>query len=40
MLLASEATGDPRFAGHMAERLNFLAELFPYYQALLDAYPS
>jgi unsaturated rhamnogalacturonyl hydrolase len=40
MILASEATGDPRFADYAAKRLNFLAELFPYYQAQLKADPK
>jgi len=40
MLLASEATGDARFANYAAKRLNFLAELFPIYQARLKADPK
>ena len=40
MLLASEATADSRFAGYVAKRLNFLAELFPIYQAQLKADPK
>lgn len=37
MLLAGEATGDPRFADYTAKRLNFLAQLFPRYQAQFKA---
>ena len=40
MLLASEATGDNRFAGYASKRLNFLAELFPIYQALMKDNPK
>jgi unsaturated rhamnogalacturonyl hydrolase len=40
MILASEATGDPRFADYVAKRFAFLAELFPYHQALLKADPQ
>jgi unsaturated rhamnogalacturonyl hydrolase len=40
MLLASEATRDPRFAEYTAKRLNFLAELFPHYQNRLKADPK
>lgn len=37
MLLASKATGDPRFADYAAKRLNFLAGLFPVYHAQFKA---
>jgi unsaturated rhamnogalacturonyl hydrolase len=40
MLLASEVTGDNRFADYTAKRLNFLAELFPIYQAQMKADPN
>jgi unsaturated rhamnogalacturonyl hydrolase len=40
MLLAGEATGDPRFTGYTAKHLTFLAELFPYSQAQLKADPK
>jgi unsaturated rhamnogalacturonyl hydrolase len=35
MILASEATGDPRFAAYASRRLGFLAELFPLCQERL-----
>jgi unsaturated rhamnogalacturonyl hydrolase len=40
MLLAGEATGDPRFTGYTGKHLTFLAELFPYSQAQLKADPK
>jgi unsaturated rhamnogalacturonyl hydrolase len=40
MILAGEATGDPRFAAYASRRLGFLAELFPLYQELLKADPA
>ena len=40
MLLASEVTGDNRFADYVAKRLNFLAELFPIYQAQMKDSPK
>jgi unsaturated rhamnogalacturonyl hydrolase len=40
MLLASEATGDSRFADYTAKRLNFLAVLFSYYQEQMKADPK
>ena len=40
MLLASEATGDARFAAYTAKRLGLLAELFPFYQSQLKADPK
>jgi len=40
MLMATEATGDPKFAGYTSKRLNFFAELFPFYQELLKADPK
>ncbi len=39
MLLATEATGDPRFAAYTTKHLNFLAELFPYFRAQPKAEP-
>jgi len=34
MLLAAEATGDPRFRDYAAQRLTFIAEKAPYFRAL------
>lgn len=34
MLLAAEATGDPRFKDYVAQRLKFIVETTPYFQAL------
>ncbi|MBC7892435.1 MAG: glycoside hydrolase family 88 protein, partial [Sphingobacteriaceae bacterium] len=40
MLLASEATGDPRFAGYTNRRLNFLADITPYFRKGFEADPK
>lgn len=40
MLLASEATGDPRYADYTNKRLAFLASLIPYFRAQVDANPQ
>ncbi len=40
MLLASEATGDPRFADYTARRLNFFAEHFSNFQSQVKADPK
>jgi unsaturated rhamnogalacturonyl hydrolase len=34
MLLASEATGDPRFKDYVAERLKFITDIAPYFRKL------
>lgn len=39
MLLAAEATGDQRFKDYTARRLQFVAEVAPYYRAQADANP-
>lgn len=39
MLLASEATGDPRYAEYTNKRLAFLASLIPYFKAQVGADP-
>lgn len=40
MLLASEATGDPRYAEYTHKRLSFLASLTPYFRAQVSADPK
>ena len=40
MLLASEATGDKKYASYTSERLNFLSRLFPVYKKILTQYPA
>lgn len=40
MLLAGEATGDPRFTNYTAERLDFLANMAPYYRNELKKNPK
>lgn len=40
MLRASEATGDPRFAGYTNQRLTFLNGLIPYFQGQVTADPK
>jgi unsaturated rhamnogalacturonyl hydrolase len=40
MLLATEATGDPRFAAYTSKRLNFLAELYPNFKAQPKSEPA
>lgn len=40
MLLAAEATSDPRFADYAGKRLELLAALFPHYQAQTKADPK
>ena len=40
MLLASEATGDPRFAAYTNTRLTFLTSLIPYFQEQVRADPT
>jgi rhamnogalacturonyl hydrolase YesR len=40
MLLAGEATGDKRFTNYTAERLNFLADLAPYYRNEMKKNPK
>ncbi len=40
MLLAGEATGDPRFTAYTAKRLDFLADLAPYYEKELKKNPQ
>ncbi len=40
MLLASEATGDPRFADYTRKRLDFLNSLRPYFQAQVASDPK
>lgn len=39
MLLATEATGDPRYANYTNQRLTFLNSLIPYYSAQVKADP-
>lgn len=40
MLLAGEATGDPRFTNYTIQRLGFLADLAPYYRKELQKNPK
>ncbi len=40
MLLAAEATGDPRFSDYVDKRLGFLAELFAHYRPEMEADPN
>ncbi|GGK77796.1 glycoside hydrolase family 105 protein [Rufibacter glacialis] len=40
MLLAGEATGDQRFTNYTTQRLNFLADLAPYYRTELQKNPK
>ncbi|GAB3537670.1 glycoside hydrolase family 88 protein [Pontibacter brevis] len=40
MLLAGEATGDPRFTNYTAQRLSFLADLAPYYRNEMKKNPK
>ena len=40
MLLAGEATGDPRFTQYAADRLSFLAQLAPYYREQIKKDPE
>ncbi|GAB3642420.1 glycoside hydrolase family 88/105 protein [Spirosoma arcticum] len=40
MLRAGEATGDPRYADYTNQRLTFLANLIPYFQAPVNADPT
>lgn len=40
MLLAGEATGDPRFTDYTARRLTFLADLAPYYRKQIQEDPE
>ncbi|GAB3880708.1 glycoside hydrolase family 88/105 protein [Spirosoma agri] len=40
MLLASEATGDPRYADYTTKRLSFLASLIPYFRDQVKADPK
>lgn len=40
MLLASEATGDPRYADYTNKRLTFLASLIPYFRDQVQANPK
>ena len=40
MLLASEATGDKKYATYTSARLNFLSQLFPVYKKILAQNPA
>lgn len=40
MLLASEATGDPRYAAYTTKRLGFLVDMIPYFKAQVAADPT
>ncbi|WP_266366975.1 glycoside hydrolase family 88/105 protein [Tellurirhabdus rosea] len=40
MLLAAEATGDPRYAAYTNQRLKFIAGLVPYFQKQVEAAPT
>lgn len=40
MLLAGEATGDARFTEYATQRIQFIADLAPYYRALVEANPQ
>ena len=36
MLLATESTGDPKYAEYATKRINFLARLYPFYKMMWD----
>jgi rhamnogalacturonyl hydrolase YesR len=40
MLLAGEATGDPKFTEYTAKRIRFIADLAPYFRSVVQANPK